>query len=253
MKFSKVCCMFAAASLAVGAFADAANVLISFSTEADYYADGNPVLDGEWYALCWAADSSFDGLNIDCTPVNPAEKVLKVSPLAKGGHCPYVIFQIDSKEAPKNGSYFVYVLDTRSADGTAVAAATKNAAGKRVPATEVNGSVASKSFTATTSVAKNKLRNGTAVGGTWEESAIADAKMPRITAFKVENAKVKITVADMMPGVKYNVFMGESPSNFNSYGLDVPKTIEDDPVFELEPGDAKFFQIVRQPLSTSAE
>ena len=47
MKFTKLCLMFTAATLAVGAFADAANALISFSTEADFYHDGSPVANGE--------------------------------------------------------------------------------------------------------------------------------------------------------------------------------------------------------------
>ena len=253
MKFSKFCFTLATAVFAAGAFADAANVLISFSTEADTYADGTPVKDGEWYALCWTADGSFDGLDLDCNPVDPAEKVLVVAPLAENGHCPFVIFQIDSKVAPVAGNYFVYVLDTRNASGTAVASAKKNADGKRVPATEVNGAVASKSFTAAASIGANNANEGVDVSGRWVASTVAEAKQPRITAFKVENAKVKITVADMMPGVKYNIVMGDSPTNLTSYGLDVPKTINDDPTFEIDPGDAMFFRVVRQPLSTKAE
>lgn len=252
MKFSKVCCMFAAASLAVGAFADARNVLISFSTEADYYADGNPVLDGEWYALCWAKDGEFDGLTLDCEPVSADERVMVLAPLAKGGHCPYVIFQVDSAVAPEGGNYFVYLLDTRSADGTAVAGATKNDAGKRVPESSLNGATASKTFTASTSIGSSISGNAagaTAVSGAWVASAVPNEKQPRITAFKVENAKVKITVSDMIPGVKYNIYMGDSPSNFNSYGLTTPKTGVEDAQFEVDPGDAKFFKVVRQPLA----
>ncbi len=251
MKFSKVCCMFAAASLAVGAFADAANVLISFSTEADYYADGTPVLDGEWYALCWAGDGEFDGLNIDCTPVNPDERVMILAPLAKGGRCPYVIFQVDSETAPQGGNYFVYLLDTRSADRTEVAGL-NNAAGKNVPDGSLNGAAASNSFTASASLGRNISGNSaatTAVSGVWVDSSIPDEKQPRITAFKVDNAKVKITVADMIPGVKYNIYMGESPSDFNSYGLTTPKTGVENAQFEVDPGKAKFFKVVRQPLA----
>ena len=257
MKFSKFGVLFAAAFIVAGAFADAANVLISFSTKADYYADGTPVLDGEWYALCWAKDSNFDGMNLDCTPVNPAEKVLILAPLAKDGRCPHVLFQIDSKKAPSGGSYFVYVLDTRNAEGTAVATAATDADGKKVPATSLNGSVVSQGYTATAAAGKNsgKKKKGTAVAGAWAESAIADATQPKITAFKVEDARVKIKVSGMMPGVKYNIFMGETPSTLTKYGLDVPQTVEegDESTFDLEPGDAKFFKVVRQPLIKQAE
>ena len=60
MKFSKFCFTLATAVFAAGAFADAANVLISFSTTADTYADGTPVKDGEWYALCWSPRTKPD-------------------------------------------------------------------------------------------------------------------------------------------------------------------------------------------------
>lgn len=248
MKFSKVCCMLAAASLAVGAFADAANVLISFSTKSDYYADGTPVLDGEWYALCWAKDRNFDGITLDCKPVNPDEKILIMAPLAKGGRCPFVVFQVDSAVAPSEGRYFVYLLDTRDATGTKVAEAGENEAGERVPQSWINGAAVSKGFTASSSAGKNRARAVSVTSGVWAESEVVDAKQPRITSFKVEDAKVKITVADMLPGVKYNISMGSSPSEFTSYGLDVPKTVADDPTFELDLSDAKFFRVVRQPL-----
>jgi hypothetical protein len=54
MKFTKFGIMVASAAIAAGVFADAANVLVSFSTTSDRYADGTPVKDGEWYALCWS-------------------------------------------------------------------------------------------------------------------------------------------------------------------------------------------------------
>ena len=66
-------------------------------------------------------------------------------------------------------------------------------------------------------------------------------------------ANVKITVADMIPGVKYNVMLGETPSNFTSYGLDVPKTGVEEAEFVVTPADAKFFKIVRQPLIKTVE
>ena len=257
MKMSKAFTLFAAALCAAGAFADAANVLISFSTQADYYADGTPVLDGEWYALCWAKDRNFDGITLDCKPVNPDEKILIMAPLAKGGRCPFVVFQIDSAVAPSDGRYLVYLLDTRDATGTSVAKAVENDAGERVPMSSINGAAVTKGYTASTSAGKNKARAVAVTSGGWAASEVVDAEPPRITAFKVEDAKVKITVAGMLPGVKYNISMGSSPSDLTSYGLDVPKTVADDPTFELDLSDAKFFRVVRQPLdqpiTTAAE
>jgi len=261
MQFKRFGLMLAAATFAVGAFADAANVLVSFSTKADYYADGTPVLDGEWYALCWAKDRKFDGITLDCKPVNAnpdQERILLMAPLAKGGRCPFVVFQIDSAVAPSDGRYFVYLLDTRDATGTSVAEAGENDDGERVPMSSINGAAVTKGYTASTSAGKNKARAVAVTSGVWADSEVVDAEPPRITAFKVEDAKVKITVAGMLPGVKYNISMGASPSSMTEYGLNVPKTVNDDPVFEIDQGDAKFFQVVRQPLekkvnTTSAE
>lgn len=249
MKFTKLGVVLAAATFAVGAFADAANVLVSFSTTADYYADGTPVLDGEWYALCWSSDGEFDGLTLDCEPVDPSDEVFVLSPLAKGGRCPYVVFQIDSKVAPSGGYYCVYVLDTRNADGTKVASKTVDDSGTRKPA-EVNGSKPSKDFAAS-SVRGVRMKGTEVAGGEWASSTVvlSDEDQPKITAFRVENAKVKVTVSNMLPGLKYNINMGDSPSNLTSYGLDVPKTSDsNDKEFTVDPGDAKFFQVVRQPL-----
>ena len=110
-------------SLAVFAAAD--NTLISFSTKGpDTYADGSYVLDGECYALVWTASgASFGGFAANGQPVNAADKLVLTAPVAKDKHCPLVVFQIDSAivEAQyKNGSFGVYLLDTRlkTADGS---------------------------------------------------------------------------------------------------------------------------------------
>ena len=257
MKFTKLCLMFTAATLAVGAFADAANVLITFSTDgSETYADEKPVLPGEWYALCWSANSTFAGLTIDCEPVDADDEVLIVAPLAKtlaNGNvgCPYVVFQVDSANAPAGGNYFVYLLDTRDATGDVVSAATTSEkTGKRIPATSVNGSVAAKGYTASSSLGATQTGDEVAVAtDSWVETAIAEVKQPKITAFKVDGANVKITVADMIPGVKYNVMLGETPSTLTTYGLEVPKTGVEEAEFVIAPDDAKFFKVVREPLS----
>ena len=66
----------AAVMLCGAAFAGQDDAVITFSTTADYYADGTPVKDGEFYALCWSADASFDGLTAQGAAVNAEEKVL---------------------------------------------------------------------------------------------------------------------------------------------------------------------------------
>lgn len=251
MKFSKLGFMIATAMFAVGAFAiGTGDLLVSFSTEADTYADGTPVLDGEWYALCWAQDGNFEGLNLDCTPVDSNDKVLVLAPLAKGGRCGNTLFVVKAKDKPTvPGNYFVYLLDTRDVDG---AVAERNG---NVPAGSLNGSVVSKNYTATASSSSGDVMTSGTVdeSATWSESAIVgDLRQPRIVGFKpLPDAKVKIDVADMLPGVKYNVLMGESLDDFNTYGVE-PKTGET-ATFELEAGDAKFFKVVRQPLNVPVQ
>ena len=244
MKFSKFCFTLATAVFAAGAFADAANVLISFSTTADYYADGEKVLDGEWYALCWSPRETFSGLDLNYNTLKSDEKLLILAPLAEGGHCPYVIFQIDSQKAPTGGNYFVYLLDTRDVTGTTVASAkTDKTSGRRVPDGVVNGSAEAQSFTASASVgssiATTSATSASIAAGDWA------AVQPKITAFEVKDAKVKITVAGMMNGLTYKVNMGEDLNNMKSF--DVKSQAEDGEAFFLiDHKDARFFKIVAE-------
>ena len=243
MKFSKFCFAVATAVFAAGAFADAANVLISFSTTADTYADGTPVKDGEWYALCWSPRETFAGLDLNYNTLKSDEKLLILAPLAENGHCPYVIFQIDSQEAPTGGNYFVYLLDTRNVTGETVAVATKDESGRRVPDGVVNGSAEAQSFTASasigSSIASTSATGASIVAGDWA------AVQPKITAFEVKDAKVKITVAGMMSGLTYKVNMGEDLNNMKSF--DVKSQAENGEAFFLiEPDDARFFKIVAE-------
>lgn len=243
MKFSKFCFTLATAVFAAGAFADAANVLISFSTTADTYADGSPVKDGEWYALCWSPRETFSGLDLNYNTLKSDEKLLILAPLAEGGRCPYVIFQVDSKEAPKGGNYFVYLLDTRDVTGETVAVATKDESGRRVPDGVVNGSAEAQSFTASasigSSIASTSATGASIVAGDWA------AVQPKITAFEVKDAKVKITVAGMMSGLTYKVNMGEVLDNMTSYEV-TPQNDGSEAYFIIEPDQARFFKIVAE-------
>ena len=243
MKLARICLMTAVALFATVTLADAANVLISFSTTADTYADGTAVKDGEWYALCWSADGKFDGLNLDCTPVDPAEKVLILAPLAQGGRCPYVVFQIDSAEAPDGGNYFVYLLDTRDVTEGDVSAATVAKDGRRVPANVVNGSAAAQSYTASANIGSNVATAASA------GSVAADgwnAVQPKITGFElVGDATVKITVAGMMNGLDYKVKMGSDLGNMTT--TDVKSQAEDGKaVFYVDSKDARFFKVIAE-------
>ena len=243
MKTSKFLALTAALLTGSMVFADAANTLISFSTTADFYADGTAVKDGEWYALVWSADGVFEGLNLDCTPVDANDKVIYYASLAKDGHCGYTIFQIDSKDAPADGVYAVYLLDTRDAAGNVTTGKVNEK-----PAF-VNGAVATKEYTASTATANTTTATEVA-GATWGETAVAgDVTPAKITAFEVKGAKVEITVGGMLPGVKYNVKMGADVKALDNYAFETPKTTADEAKFVIDANDAKFFQVVREPLT----
>lgn len=110
--------LFAVTAIAFGnAFADGNNFLLTFSTKGpDTYADGKTVVaDGEWYALVWSPKASpIEG---DAWARNYAlqngDEVVLAAPLAKGGHCPYTLFQVDSAKVKTTGYYYVCLLDTR--------------------------------------------------------------------------------------------------------------------------------------------
>lgn len=243
MKFSKIFSMAAAASMAVGAYADAANVLVSFSTTSDKYADGSTVKDGEWYALCWSADSEFDGINLDCTPKNPDEKVLILAPLAENGHCPSVVFQIDSTKAPTGGNYFVYLLDTRNADGVVSVATTVD--GRRVPENVANGSAVAQSYAASSADGVKIASAGTSGAAVGTE--VWSPAQPKIEGFElVGDATVKITVVGMMSGLTYKVSMGSDIGNMKTTEI-VTSDKEDGKVsFYVTDKDARFFKVVAE-------
>jgi hypothetical protein len=251
MKFSKFFVMAAAASMAVGAFADAANVLVSFSTTADFYADGTTAVeDGEWYALCWSPRETFGGLDLDCNPVKSDEAVLILAPLAKDGHCPDVLFQIDSAIADAyqldTGYYFVYVLDTRDANGKPAAADQEAESGRRVPAANSEGSMMNGAVAKTSGFTAG-VNKGETVPAT--ESAVAGddwaAVQPKITYFGVDAGKVNITVTGVMPGAEYKVKMGATPASLTTYG-GVNSGTGTLQFKDLDPKGAKFFKVVRE-------
>jgi len=245
MRFYKFIALAAVAAATSCAFADAANVLVSFSTTADKYADGTAVKDGEWYALCWSADGNFEGLKLDCTPVDENDMVCLMASLAKDGKCPYTVFQIDSQseKCKRTGTYTVILLDTRDASG-AVATAKP---------TSVNAAVAAKEYKAG-SATSGTTEKEPAGEKAWAQSTIDETvpgyKQPVIKGFKViGDAKVQIEVDDLMPSVKYNVKMGKAADKLDNYGLETPAAGVDKATFVIEAGDAKFFQIAREPLA----
>ncbi len=237
MKLSKIAVFGVAAAMSFGAFADAANKMIRFESANDFYVDGTAVVDGEWYALCWANDG-FDGIKADCTPVDSNDKVLLVAPLAKNGGCPSVYFQVDSKVAPAGGQYYVYILDTRVNGSASPAKDDKPAyvdSAKEASVYTIAG-----------------MSRGEAVEGTvdpvWAASFIDTSvegfQTAKITNFVVTANGAEITVTGLMAGVKYSLLMGESVDKLDTYAAPQVKGKDDYITFKINNG-AKFFKLTR--------
>lgn len=116
---------FASAALTLGAFAAPQDVTISFSSTADTYKDGAKVLDGEAYALVWTKDgSTFGGFLPDGTCAKDTDKLVVAAALAKSGKCAGAMFVVDEKEVLEKyqgGTFGVFLLDTRDAEGKVTA------------------------------------------------------------------------------------------------------------------------------------
>jgi len=259
MRHSKILLCFVAAFAAAALFADAGNTLITFSTVADSYADGAPVADGEWYALCWSADGNFDGITSECEPVDSSDKIFLMAPLAKNGRCPTVVFQLDSKVAPTSGDYCIYLLDTRGVDseGNNTSPAKRGANGKpsivrAAVATEAKAAGATGADASMTVQANVGL--STNVGGdvAWGASAVDESKIgqPVIKAFKIEGEYAHITVENMHPSVLYSVFSGATPSSISTTPVSVPKSPDgsNSAEFIVPKAEGQFFKVARQPI-----
>ena len=191
--------------LAFAATAAIDDALLAFSTVGpDKYADGTTVLDGECYALVWTQNgATFGGIAADGTAVAETDKIVLVAPVAKGGRCPNVLFQIDSAmaDALADGTYGVYLLDTRVvADGVTKPAGVKNGKpslvngyGLATEATKVGKATAGGAMTAV----EKETAGGQAVAA--GAAAPKGVKQPNITSIKIEGDYVKLTVQNL-PG-----------------------------------------------------
>lgn len=248
MKFSRFFAFLTVVATALGAFADANNMLVNFSTIGpDCYADGKTaVKDGEWYALVWTKNDTFGGLDANLRPLVDGDLLLLAAPLAEKGRCPYVVFQLTTEETKdiKGGKYLVILLDTRGADGNPSA---RGADGKP---SVLNGVLA--------------MSDGDAAGykseGSWLESP-ANVPPPVVVGIVVGESKVEISASNLYPNVRYNVTAGAVPQKLLSEPVALPRTGTSDPndkvVFVLNrPAGSgeQFYRVIRQPLAApSAE
>ena len=199
----------AAAAMAFGAFAD--DMMFSFSSSGDTYADGKPVENGEVYALVWSADGAFGGINANGEVARAGDEIV-LTTYAKDGGCIPTIFEIGSASAKDTGSYQVYLLDTReyAEDGTVGAPAGLTSEGKIA---RVNGYsvVADATFAPQAKLAENTAKAEGAGGAAM--AFAADTPDPVITGISpTTDGKVVITVSNVVPYVPYAISCGETPN-----------------------------------------
>ena len=205
----------------VAAFADAANTFVYFSSQGpDTYADGTDVIQGERYALVWSEDGNFDGFTVTGDLVDTNDVVFSIMSRAtlrsdgEGMRCPMTAFQVDSKRAPTNGVYAVYLLDTRiDIDGKAKLSKMEDGKPQVIKATS-------------TTVASYAVRGADSFGGvnpsSAEETAFAGSATPIapdasaapvVTGIKVDGEKVYITVKNTSPLLSYDVVGAENAAD----------------------------------------
>ena len=198
------------------------NVVIQFSTVGpDKYADGTTVMDGECYALVWTpTGSEFQGINDKGEAVGDSKVAVK-APIAIGGKCPNVQFQIDETFANvnyPNGTWGVYLLDTRK---FATEEVTVKVDGKEIMQTQVKidangkklamgvGGAVSGYGQVVSNVGRSLSPAGAKAGTV--QSIPAGIQPPTIKDFKVVNGMAYLYLKDTSSAVSYGVAAGQAP------------------------------------------
>ena len=220
---------------------------LSFSTKGpDRYADGSVVMDGECYALTWSKDGNFDGFDANGECIDPEDRIVLLAPVAKGGRCPLVLFQIPAAEADslKNGQYAVYLLDTRVSVGGELkvggisdgSLALMNGYGEASAAISVKGSDASVSA----------LENGSGEGfvASSAVSVPVDCTQPRIKAIRNEGDNVFLTVENLAGFMRVRSGSDVSVSGATDAAVETTGG-EDVTLVTRKPGNSGFFKVIR--------
>ena len=172
--------------------------VLTFSvTGAETYADGSTLADGECYALVWAKDGEFDGINADGTAKAADEEVLYIGTIDKDST---VSFQIEDG-FKSGGAFDIWILDTRVFENGEVKSIGKSG-------DKVTVSKAVKATTAAVQVAGSQSAP-TAIGGVPGGAVVnvptAPANVPqlRFTSIKLDGDYVVMEAEDTVPGVNY--------------------------------------------------
>ena len=221
--------VFAVASfLACASFAAQNDALVTFSTPGpDTYADGTEVLPGECYALVWTSKGANFEILADGT-VSAGCEIVLVAPVAEGGHCPRIVFQVPAAKVDgyKNGTWSVYLLDTRRIGKDGV----KRPAGVKADGSAwlVNaaGQVAGSSVSLASGTVSSFSGSGTSCA-TMATEVPEDAPTPEIKSINIIGGNVYVTVANTVPYLTYDLTEGATPDAVTKRVND-PRTGEDD-------------------------
>ena len=221
---------------------------IAFSTQGpDRYADGSVVLDGECYALVWSKDGEFNGFSANGECVDAEDRIVLIAPIAKGGRCPSVLFQIPAAEANElaGGKYAVYLLDTRVAEGDSVR-----------PRGSVNGKLALMNGYGAASAnlalggsSSDKVAQEAENGQSGQVASAlcavpGDCVQPRIKAMRIEGDNVFLTVENLKGFMRVRSGSDVSVSGATDAAVETTGG-EDVTLVTRKPGNSGFFKVIR--------
>ena len=132
----KILVVWAALATMTGFCGNQDAILISFATKGpDKYAKGDLVANGECYALVWTkSGETFGGFDAAGNVLGNGSVLIVAAPLARDGACPKVTFQLSSTYVANylqgSGSYALYLLDTRDANGAPLGTVVKDISGR---------------------------------------------------------------------------------------------------------------------------
>ena len=229
---------------------------VSFETTGpDKYADGTNALEGECYALVWTADGVFEGFKVDGACIDNNDEVVAVMPWAtKDSAFPATVLNVGSDTKYfENGTFALYLLDTRKYVDGAAKVSGVDAAGKLVfvnASSEIEGAVTVARGGA--SAPESKVAASGAVGAA-VGSEVDGVKAPTIKGFdfvKLNGADyVKLTVADTDNRLNYAIKGGDTVAVDGATGTDVKTGVGGDKTITLlypKAEGANFFKVIRK-------
>lgn len=257
-------CAFVAVGLAGMVLAGAKDLVFTCSTHGgDAYADGTPVADGECYALVYTEKgTTFQGFTADGRALNPkASYVALAASLAKGGRCPTTLFQVLEANAATrtNGVWELFLVDTRAADGKPAGMGADGRLGRVNAWRRVPGRICAKRGSLMSTGAFEEVAADDSAdrleGGAG--AVPAETPRPRITGIRVVDGAVKLTVADTVPYLTYDVDGAVAPHDFGRRSRRMARQPRDgraggEITLEVAPqeiagaGSARFFKVIRK-------